>query len=311
MEDEPRRTALALSVLMSVRNGMPYLDAAVRSILQQTFSDFEFVIVDNASTDGSTEFIQGIADARIRLVRNSDDLGQSVALNKGLAICRGRWIARMDADDIALPKRFERQLGFLAEHPEAKATSCLAYHIDTRGRSVGKTLPVRPTPENDAVGYLHSGAVIDRELMVSLGGYRPEFRQANDIDLWSRITDHHTIVEQNEYLMEYRVHPGTLSDESYESGRLRHLWARDCMRARRRGLTEPSWEQFLENRRNAPLWRRANRWRKMRAKRCYRQAAQHFLGGARARGALGLLAAAVLQPEYTVPRLVGQLGGRA
>ncbi len=125
---------------MSVRNGMPYVEQTVQSILAQTCADFEFIVVDNASTDGSALAIEKIAqrDERITLLRNAQDLGMSGGLNRGLEVCSGRWIARMDADDIAQPDRFERQLEFLAANPDVKATSCLAYYIDETGKQVAR-----------------------------------------------------------------------------------------------------------------------------------------------------------------------------
>src|ERR1700730_10409729 len=114
-----------ISVLLSVRNGLPYLRDAVASIMGQTVTDWEFIIVDNASTDGSAAVIEEIAarEPRIRLVRNPSDLGHSGGLNRGLEMCRGRWVARMDADDIALPNRFERQLAFLRQNPNGTVIS--------------------------------------------------------------------------------------------------------------------------------------------------------------------------------------------
>ncbi|HEX4341984.1 MAG TPA: glycosyltransferase family A protein, partial [Verrucomicrobiae bacterium] len=116
MEKRPPK----ISVLMSVRNGMPFVQQTVPSIVRQTFLDFEFVIVDNCSTDGSREYLQKVAalEPRIRLVLNEKDLGHSGGLNRGLAECHGPWIARIDADDIALPNRLERQFAFVNENPD-------------------------------------------------------------------------------------------------------------------------------------------------------------------------------------------------
>lgn len=306
-----------VSVLLSVRNGLPYLESAVESIRAQTFPDWEFVIVDNASTDGSIELLEHMAEEepRIRLFLNAQDLGQSGGLNRGLAECRGEWVARMDADDLALPERLERQLAFVTADPEVKATSCLAHYIDGAGRRVGKFVHDLTTREafaryrsqNLAIGILHPGALIERRVLEELGGYRAEFGAANDIDLWCRIADRRLILVQPEHLMEYRIHGASLSAQSYEQARLKHLWARDSMIARRSGRTEPGWEEFLAARRAAPWWTRLDRWRKMQAKRLYRQAAQHRVGARGAWAVVEMGAAALLQPGYTIPRLKGQL----
>lgn len=306
-----------ISVLMSVRNGLPYLESAIQSICSQTYQDWEFIIVDNASSDGTPEIVERIAqgDSRIQFVQNVSDLGHSGGLNRGLELCRAAWVARMDADDIALPQRLARQLAFVQANPDVQTISCLAHYIDSNSKRVGKTVTDLVTRKafaryqrgNLCIGLLHPGALIERALLEAIGGYRPEFGPANDIDLWCRISDHGLILVQPEYLMEYRIHGGSLSAQSFELARLKHLWARDCMIARRAALPEPSWETFLEIRNHAPWLTRLNRWRKMHAKRLYRQAAQHRVSAKSARAVVEMGASALLQPGYTIPRLRGQL----
>ena len=305
-----------ISVLMSVRNGLPYLEAAVNSILNQTFRDFEFVIVDNGSKDATPEAVERMAaaDPRIRFFRNTGDLSQSGGLNRGLAECRGTWIARMDADDIALPERFDRQMCFATSNPDVKATSCLAYYIDARSRRVGKTFHDLTTreafknykEEGRAIGLLHPGSLIEARTLIGLGGYRPAFDPANDIDLWCRISDRDVVLVQPEYLMEYRIHGGSDIAKSFRLSHQKSLWGRDCMRARRAGNPEPSWEEFLEERRRAPWWVRLNRWRKANAKRLYRQSALDRISSQTLRAWLEMGAAALLQPTYAIVRAFGQ-----
>jgi len=307
-----------ISVLMSVRNGLPYVPETIRSILAQTFTNFEFIIVDNASTDASAAAIEELAgtDARIRLIRNEQDLGHSGGLNRGLEFCRAPWVARMDADDIALPSRFERQLEFLRGNPDVGCTSCLAWYINAQGQTVGKTFHDLATREDFerymreqlAIGILHPGAMISRELLVKVGGYREEFKLANDIDLWGRLAETGTIIlVQQEYLMKFRVHGGSLTSQSFTNARLKCQWARDCMRARRSGQPEPAWDDYVAERRNAPLWKRVNRWRKTNARQLYQQSAQDLVSRRAARACVEIVAATLLQPTYTLPRLIGQI----
>jgi glycosyltransferase involved in cell wall biosynthesis len=307
-----------ISVLMSMRNGMPYVEGTVRSIISQTFTDWEFIIVDNASTDNSLEVVERIAqsDPRIRVVRNEKDLGMSGGLNRGLEFCRGTWIARMDADDIALPDRFDKQLDFLDKNPDVKVTSCLAYYIDEKGNRSGKTFHdlttreayARYMKEGLAMGILHPGAMMDRQLLVASGGYRQAYFPANDTDLWGRLADLGALIlVQPEYLMEYRVHGGSATAQAFSTSRLKYQWARDSMRARRQGLPEPNWDEYVASRLNAPWWLRLNRWRKTNARRLYRQAAQNMLSKKAVRAACELVIATILQPTYTMPRLKGQI----
>jgi glycosyltransferase involved in cell wall biosynthesis len=310
-------TTPRISVLMSVRNGLPFVETTIESVRAQTCPDWEFVIVDNASSDGTADVVERIAldEPRIRFLQNDSDLGHSGGLNRGIAVCGGEWVARIDGDDIALPDRFERQLAFVSENTDVLATSCLAHYIDAAGKRVGKTVHDLTTREDFAryqvqelpIGLLHPGAFIQKATLDALGGYRPEFDPANDIDLWCRISDRGLILVQPEYLIEYRIHGGSLSAQSFELARLKHLWARDSMIARRRGVPAPSWPEFLAARNNAPWWLRLNRWRKMQAKRLYRQAAQNRLSARRSRALFEMSVAAALQPDYTLPRLKGQL----
>jgi glycosyltransferase involved in cell wall biosynthesis len=301
---------------MSVWNGLPYVRATVESIRAQTFTDFEFVIVDNVSTDGTREFLRELATAepRVRLILNEENLGHSGGLNRGLAECRGEWVARIDADDIALPERLTRQMAFLRENPDVRLASSLAFYIDSEGRRVGKTFHPLSTREvfrqymaqNEMIGILHPGAIMDRALVQRLGGYREAFGAANDIDLWCRIAEAGSVIlVQQERLMEYRVHPGAISN-SFDAARIKYEWARACAIARRSALPEPTWESFIAERDAKPLLHRINRARKTRAKAAYRQAGLDYICGHRLRAAWRFGIAALLQPAYALRRITGQ-----
>jgi glycosyltransferase involved in cell wall biosynthesis len=318
--DSPNGSAPEVSVLMSVRNGVPYLTPAVASIAAQTFTDWEFVIVDNASQDGTWDELEAWArrDPRIRLLRNSRDLGHSGGLNRGLGACRGRWVARLDADDIALPEWLAKGLQFARAHPQACVISCLAYLIDSTGKRVSRVALDVITPEkfreytarNEMIGILHSGTLIERSILTAVGGYRPAFDPANDSDLWARIADHGgMILVQPEYLMEYRIQENSVTTQSYERLRLKHQWAKACMRARRGGRPEPTWEEFLGELQSAPWWQRVNHRRKLTAKRLYRRAGQHCIARRPVLGAVEMVLAIVLEPGYAMPRIRSHLLG--
>jgi glycosyltransferase involved in cell wall biosynthesis len=303
---------------MSVRNGLPYIQQTVQSIISQTFRDWEFIIVDNASSDGTIELLEAMAlsEPRIKLIRNEVDLGHSGGLNKGLENCRGAWIARIDADDVAVPNRLERQLDFLRNNPDVQVTSCLGYYINGDGKIVANIVHDLTTREafqnymshDLAIGILHPGALMSRELVEKVGGYRSAFDPANDTDLWGRMADTGAVIlVQPEPLMKYRVHDGSISAHSFSQNRLKYQWARDCMRARRYGNPEPTWEEYVAARKRAPLWKKANRWRKTRARQLYRQSAQNFISRRVFSAGWRMLLATLLQPSYALVRLFGQL----
>ena len=120
----------AVSIFMPVYNAMPYLEQAIQSIFAQTFTDWELVAVDDCSTDESWAYLQSIDDPRIHLARNEKNMKQSFTQNRGLDMARGKWVARMDADDIILPQRLEKQITALEQNPEIDVLGCGKFTVD-------------------------------------------------------------------------------------------------------------------------------------------------------------------------------------
>lgn len=208
MERDP-----AVTVLMSAYNGEPYLRKAVESVLGQTFSDFEFLVIDDASTDRTAEIVESYPDPRIRLIHNERNLGLTASLNKGIELARGRYIARMDSDDISMPERLSRQFEFMESHPSVGVCGTWAKTIDPAGNVTGelraltgtslKKLCWRPSP------FLHP-TVMARTILLISNRYKPEYQQAQDYELWLRLcqkTDFHNI---DQFLLLYRKHPGSV-----------------------------------------------------------------------------------------------------
>jgi hypothetical protein len=208
-----------VTVLMAVHNGEPYVRDAVRSVLGQTLDDFEFVIVDDASTDGTVDTIESFGDARIRMMRNERNLGQVPSLNIGLREARGEIVARIDADDVARPVRLERQLAVLDADRRVGLVGSWLTLIDERDRHVGalrKTLA-------DYVDFVfhtlimrvwvsHPAAMYRREPVIALGGYDEATGPSEDKDLWRKLALERwdaRIVPQE--LVIYRLHEAQLS----------------------------------------------------------------------------------------------------
>src|SRR5688572_25577736 len=132
-----REATPPVTVLMSVHNGMPFLKEAVESILHQTFGGFEFVIVDDASTDETPEYLKSIADRRVRVLTLPENIGLTAALNHGLREARGEFIARQDADDTSDPRRLEKQVAYLRANSTYAVVGSQARLVDDRGCSLG------------------------------------------------------------------------------------------------------------------------------------------------------------------------------
>jgi glycosyltransferase involved in cell wall biosynthesis len=206
-----------LSVLMTVYNAGAFLDPAIESVLAQDCRDFEFIIVDDGSTDSSVERVRRYGDPRIRLHVNARNLGQTPALNVGLDLCRGTYIVRMDADDVCLPGRFSRQAAFLDAYPEIGILGGAMYLIDAKGRRFGHAAQ----PCGDTAlrwssmtrnPFNHPTVMLRTELLRRTGQRFDEQYGANqDYDLWDRLIPHTRIANLRDPLLGYRIHGGNIS----------------------------------------------------------------------------------------------------
>lgn len=203
----------AISVAMSVYNGEPYLAEAVESVLAQTFTDFEFLILDDGSTDESRDTVSrlGARDSRIRPIFR-ENRGLIASLNQLLAEARAPLIARMDADDVCMPQRFERQVAFLAAHPDHGVVGSWSQDIDEHGRLLrcdGVDHPVSheamlASIETGGSLLCHPAVMFRAEVVRAAGGYRAAFRHCEDLDLWLRLATRTRIANIPERLLRYR-----------------------------------------------------------------------------------------------------------
>ena len=203
-----------VSVLMAVYNGMPYLPEAIESILNQSFTDFEFIIVNDCSTDNTRDVILSYADPRIHLIDNEENLKQTKSLNKGLEHAQCEFIARMDDDDISHPERLEKQYQFLMQNQDVAVVGANLRFIVPQGRVYAKIVRA----EGDvAIRWMQfftcpisNGATMFRKAVVweEIGGYDPNILLSQDWDLWSRIPVHYHLANLPEYLLDIRQHPG-------------------------------------------------------------------------------------------------------
>ena len=203
-----------ISVIMPVYNAGQYLVEAVESILGQELTDFEFIIINDGSTDDSSGILGNFAERDPRLlVVNRPNGGYSSALNEALERTRGRFIARMDADDISLPARFSRQVEFLQRNREHVAVGTKAIVVDREGDPVTfRDCPIdHDTIDGDHMkGFggqiVHPSVMIRREAMEAVGGYRTEFEPAEDLDLFLRLAEIGRLANLSEFLLKYRLH---------------------------------------------------------------------------------------------------------
>lgn len=212
----PHPRAPRVSVLLPVHNGERYLVASLDSVLRQSFADFEVLVLDDGSTDRSLEIVAGYSDPRIRVVRNADNLGLVPTLNRGLAEARGVYLARHDADDIALPDRFAKQVQALDARPATLVVGTWLQLIDADGRLLdvwrypSHPLAVEWTLHFDsAVG--HPSAMYRTDAVRDAGGYDGAYPYAEDFDLWSRMSRAGDVSNLPQVLEQYRLHDASLS----------------------------------------------------------------------------------------------------
>ncbi len=240
---------------MAVYNGLPYLPHALNSILGQTLSDFEFVIVNDCSTDRTADVIRGIGDPRIRLIENRENLNQTRSLNRGLEEVRTPFVARMDADDLSHPRRLDLQMDFLYRHPTAAVVGSNTRWINESGELIGNwDRPMRDVGLKWA--QLHScqvagGSVLFRTAVIRdrLGGYDSSFRFSQDWELWSRVHGLGLeLANVSEYLLDVRTHANACSLVHQETARAEDDQIRRMYRERVLGPSDgaPDWFERIQ-----------------------------------------------------------------
>lgn len=206
-----------VTVLMAVYNREKFVCDAIDSILSQTFREFEFLIVNDGSTDGTRNLIAAYNDERIRLVDNDYNLGIPKSLNKGLALARGELIARLDSDDISKPERLAKQISFLNKNPETVLVGSQYEEIDEQGNSLGEAeLPCKSSLLRWGLlfytPFLNSSVTFRRkEVLENVGSYNEIFEYSQDHELLTRIARKYPIANLKECLVKYRVHPASIT----------------------------------------------------------------------------------------------------
>lgn len=204
-----------VSVVMTVYNGGSFVKEAVRSIFDQTFTDFEFIVIDNASTDGTRLYLKDLHEPRLRLVLNEKNEGQTKALNRGLKMARGEFIARMDADDVSLPERLAVQVNHLRGHLRQGVVGSWHEEIDEHGKFLklmrypSDPLEIRCNLISDGDltlrCFAHPTALFRAAALRDVGGYDESVLYAQDYELWTRMLAKYDIGNVPCALLRYRV----------------------------------------------------------------------------------------------------------
>lgn len=224
--------AKAVTVIMAVHNGEEYLSQSIESILDQTFTDFDFFIVDDGSTDGTDQILATYRDQRIQVVRNKCRYGLPRALNLGLSSTKSKFVARQDVDDISLSGRLESQVNFLSRYPDVCVLGTKAQCIGSDGSVIGVV------PDSEDIRHelrnrnplVHGSVMFRRKPVMELGGYDEFFVYSQDYELWQRVARYHeiAILPTVQYL--FRQHLGNTRLTNGEEAALYQLLARRIAR---------------------------------------------------------------------------------
>ncbi len=227
-----------VSIVMSVYNGEKYLEEAIKSILSQSFGDFEFIIINDGSADGTGAILVRYQrlDDRIR-VFNQENQGLIASLNRGCRLAKGKYIARMDADDISLPSRFAKQVDFLEQHPEVGILGTQMEVINEADR----TIDIYEVPCSHSMiawtllfgrSFAHPSVMIRRSVIRKAGGYDPSFLHTEDYELWTRLVEFTRFANLSDSLFRYRTHTGAISRQHADTQQANVLLARQRLMSR-------------------------------------------------------------------------------
>lgn len=205
-----------ISVIMSVHNQAQYLPSALYSLKKQTYKNCQHVFIDDASTDSTWQILQKYKTKSSMLIKHQYQCGLAKSLNQGIRVAKGEYIARMDADDIAHPTRFAKQVKFLQSHSHVAACGTAVTLINQSGEIIGKkSYPTDSTILNSVImrynPLVHPTTMMRTAVIRQLGGYDESLNGAEDYDLWLRVSRHYQLANLPETLLQYRVNPQGIS----------------------------------------------------------------------------------------------------
>lgn len=293
-----------VTVLMPVFNGIPFLHEAVESILRQSLRDFIFLIIDDGSTDGSQDYLDQLSDPRVRVVHQSNR-GCGGARKVGLAMCDSEFVAMMDSDDVAAPRRLELQLDFLRRHQDVGLVGTQIAFLGARG--ITGFSPPMPCDHHQIYSDLIRGRLALRHptvmcrtsVMKGIGGYRMD-RDGEDYGMFLRMGEASKLANLEEVLLLYRMHLGNVTARTI--GLIRSHIAHECCCAhqRARGLPEVSFEAFTAQRK---FWQRTADRMDSYALTHYWRAMAEILSADKFKGYARLGWSAMCSPQMTWQRL--------
>jgi glycosyltransferase involved in cell wall biosynthesis len=304
-----------ISVILPVYNAADFVASAIESILQQTFQDFELIVIDDGSTDNSLEVIHRyLSNPKVKVIKG-EHKGLSCALNLGIAEAQYDWVARMDADDIAMPERFQRQLEATRSLPQVVAWGTYAFYISAKGKKLGLASS-GPTSIEDFEGQreeghlvqlIHPTVILKKEIVLAAGGYRTEFEPVEDLDLFNRMAAYGPILAIPEPMLQYRIHNQSVSMKRFFFQRVLMRYVISSHRRSLEQLPAQTFDEFLKDY-NHTLWlARLDRARKTYGMFFYRKAGLAAGDASYISGAVYFILSVLCNPSYSLRRFRKQV----
>jgi glycosyltransferase involved in cell wall biosynthesis len=304
-----------ISVVMPAYNTEKYIGEAIESIRKQTHQDFEFIILDDGSTDRTAEIINSYIriDSRIKFIR-SDHRGVSYTINLGVELAKYDWIAIMHADDVALPHRLEKQIIAAELNPHVVAWGSYSYHINQNGKILGLAKSGVSTEEEfleqvskgRLIQLIHPTALIRKQALLSVGGYDPSFLACEDLELFDRLSTLGPVLALPKVLVLYRIHGSSNTMQRFFEARAFTRYIRERQRARLKGLKLYAWDEFKTEYDAAPAMKKLRRQIDDMSQFYYRKFAVSISIGEYLRAIEFFALSAVLNPRYAIPRAWNQ-----
>lgn len=301
-----------ISVIMAAYNAKDFIAQAIESILNQTYRELELIIIDDGSTDNTLEIIKlySAKDSRIRILQ-SDHLGTPSARNLGVSEAKYAWVAIMDADDIALPERFEQQIHATKTNPKVVVWGTYAHHISATGE-VLSLVRQGVVNEEDFYNLWNSGhvpfvinptALFKKEIFLKAGGYSTDFPVSQDFELCERMGNYGPIIAIPKPLLLYRVHSRSASMSKFFLQKLLARYVVERHKSRLEGKAEPDLKLFIAQYEQKPILTRLKRDIGTLGQFWYRKAGLFFAEKHYVQAIWYLLLAIGSNPSYSLPRI--------
>lgn len=306
---------LKFSVVTTAFNAEKFLPDAIQSVLDQSLTDFEFIIANDGSTDRSLEVMKKFQkkDSRI-IIDDHENMGMAESVNRILKFAKSDLIARMDADDIMMPDRLQKQFDFLQSHPEISMVSGNVLMIGEENQPLGIQGNVadlitahdtkRYVMEKKAIIFPHTACAFRKDHVIEVGGYDGQYWPSDDIELFNRLAENNKgVVVMPEVLMKYRIHGSSVMTSRYFYMIRKLDWVIDCIMKRRVGEKPVTLPQYLESLSSRPVTKKLNWYRKRYANFYMRNAGFHAGSKKYLKATLNLAGATLLNPVNMLPRI--------